>query len=55
MYHCLKKLASKVWKKSFPNFFYTMYKAGRKLELFSYSSLAFFPLLIMQQISSFIV
>ena len=53
MYHCLKKLASKVWKKSCPNFFYTMYKAGRKSELFSHSSLAFFHLLVMQQISSF--
>ena len=30
-----------------------MYKAGRKLELFSHSSLAFFPLLVMQQSSSF--
>ena len=55
MYHYLKKIASKVWKKSCPNFFYAMYKAGRKLELFSHSSLAFFPLLVMQQISSFVL
>ena len=54
MYHCLNQLASKVWKKSCPNFFYTMYKAGKKLELFSHSFLAIFPFVVMQQISLFI-
>ena len=55
MYHCLKKLKSEVWKKSCPNFFYAMYKAGRKSELYPHSSLAFFSLLVMHQISSFIL
>ena len=54
MYLCLNKLASKVWKKKCTNFLYTMCKGGRKLELFFHSFLAVFPLLLMQQISSFI-
>ena len=34
-------------------FLYTIYKAGRKPESFSHSLLVVFPLLVMQQISSF--
>ena len=53
MYLCLNKLAIQVWKKNCPNFLYTMYKAGKKSESLSHSFLAIFPLLVMQQISSF--
>ena len=54
MYLCLNKLACKVWKKNCPNFLYTMYKAGKKLESFSHSFLAVFPSLVVHQIFSFI-
>ena len=54
MYLCLNKLASKVWKKNCSNFLYTMYKAGRKSELFCHSVLTVFSFLVMQQISSFL-
>ena len=48
--------ASKVWKKVFLFFLYTLYKARRKLESsFSHSFLAVFPSLVMQRISSFIL
>ena len=53
MYLYLNKLASRVWKKNFLNYFYTMYKAGRKSGSFSHFFLAIFPLLVMQQISPF--
>ena len=43
-------------EKNCPNFLYTLYTARRKSEsLFSYSFLAFFPSLVMQRISSFIL
>ena len=49
MYLRSNKLASKVWKKNCPNFLYTMYKAGTKLESFFHSLLAIFPLLVMHR------
>ena len=55
MYLYLNKLTSNVWKKNCPNFLYVKYKAGRNLESFSCSFLAIFPLLAMQQLSSFIL
>ena len=54
MYFCFSDVASKVWKKSCPNFSYRMYKVGRKLESsFSHSFLVIFPSLVMWQISLF--
>ena len=42
-------------KKNCPNFLYTMYKAGRKSESFSYSFLVIFPSLVIQGMSSIIL
>ena len=53
MYICLKRLASKLWKKNCPNFLHTMYKVGRKLESVSHPFLAVLSSSVMQQISSF--
>ena len=55
-YPCLNKLMSKHGRTAALIFLYTLYKAGRMSELsFFHSFLAFFPLLMMQQVSSFIL
>ena len=55
MYLCLNKLTSKYVKRIVQIFLYTLYEAKRKSESsFFHSSSAVFPLLVMQQISSFI-